>query len=562
MVVLGLFGRTDEPGSHDPAACLVVDGKVIGALEQERVSRRRHAHEENAEGAVRVLLDAHGLHPSDIQAIGYPWAHRPEATRDCGTDLPCGVRVSDRLTDTILPTLAGELGTREIFFFDHHLCHAAQAYFLNPYDRADILVADGWGGDGSTSLFHVDRGRFRLLERYDKCWSLGVFYGSASFYARLGWWGVGKLMGLSSYGRLSGRRYMSFDPGTAQFRLDPGLRGTITQAKDWDRLGEQWLEAFEECVFPYTPSSGNIFDYAPFAADVQATLEELGLGLAERLHRLSGEDTLLLSGGVALNAHMNRRIAQESSYQHVSGTIAPNDGGTVFGAAMLAQYVLGSDPRPLTAAQAPPIFFGPPLRPEAVETALQRHPVSADLLEPDKLCAEVALALDRGDVVAWFDGPNEFGPRALGARSLLAAPHHRTTLDRLNQIKGREPWRPAALSLTGAGFDALDMEPPCHGLSDYMLCTHRVSESQAHQVAAGVHIDGTTRAQYVPDGDTGFGALLAAVGERSGLPAVINTSLNTRGLPMVLTPDEAVEVMAQTPQIDLLAMPPYLLRRR
>jgi carbamoyltransferase len=105
------------------------------------------------------------------------------------------------LTETILPTLASELGTREIFFFDHHLCHAAQAYFLNAYDTADILVVDGWGGDGSTSLFHADHGRFRLLERCDKCWSLGMFYGAASFYANQGWWGAGKLMGLSSYGR-------------------------------------------------------------------------------------------------------------------------------------------------------------------------------------------------------------------------------------------------------------------------------------------------------------------------------------------------------------------------
>jgi carbamoyltransferase len=163
--------------------------------------------------------------------------------------------------------------------------------------------------------------------------------------------------------------------------------------------------------------------------------------------------------------------------------------------------------------------------------------------------------------VAWFDGPNEFGPRALGARSLLASPSSRETLDRLNRVKGREPWRPAALSLTQEGFYALDMEPPVPGLSDYMLCTHQVGEHESHRAVAGVHVDGTTRAQYVPEEKNGFGALLAAVGNESGLPAVVNTSLNTRGKPMVLTPDQAVDLMLAEPEIDLLVMPPYVARR-
>jgi carbamoyltransferase len=164
-------------------------------------------------------------------------------------------------------------------------------------------------------------------------------------------------------------------------------------------------------------------------------------------------------------------------------------------------------------------------------------------------------------VVAWFDGRSEFGPRALGARSLLAPPRQRTTLDRLNRVKGREPWRPAALSLTADGFRQLGMEPPVSGLSDYMLCMHRVDEDRAEQAVAGVHVDHTTRGQYVPDSADGFGALLAAVGEESGLPAVINTSLNTKGLPMVLSPESALDLMADCADIDLLALGPYLVHR-
>jgi carbamoyltransferase len=182
-------------------------------------------------------------------------------------------------------------------------------------------------------------------------------------------------------------------------------------------------------------------------------------------------------------------------------------------------------------------------------------------MNPDELRAKVAAALARGEIVAWFDGPNEFGPRALGARSLLAAPTSRTTLDKLNRVKGRESWRPAALSLTTEGFSELDMEPPISGLTDYMLCTHRVGESGTRRAVAGVHVDGTTRAQYVPPDGNSFSALLKAVGEESGLPGVINTSLNTRGNPMVLIAEQAIDLMDEVSEVDVLAMPPYVVRR-
>ncbi len=566
MIVLGLIGRPDVADVHDAAACLVVDGKVVGALEQERLSRRRHAQGEGPEDAAYALLDAFGVRPAEIDAIGYAWADAPAGARPAESDLPCGVRVSDRITDVILPRLGRELARKEIIFFDHHLCHAAQVYYLNPYQRADVLVTDGSGGDGSTSLFHVEGGRFRLLERYSERWSLGILYAAASKYARLGWLGQGKLMGLSSYGRTSDQRFLTFDAAGGTFRFDRRLRGPVNAAQDgdlqdWDRLANQWLETFEASVFPFTGRSVNIFDYAPFAADVQATVEDLGVALARRLRLISGEDTLLLSGGVVLNAHMNRRIALESGYRQVSGTVAPNDGGTVFGAAMLACAMLGKPPEPL-ADGARPIFFGPPVRTAAIESALARQSVTAVAHEPGQLRALTVSALDRGEAVAWFDGPAEFGPRALGARSLLMSAGQRGALNRLNRIKGREPWRPAALSLTSAGFSQLGMEPPVAGLSDYMLCMHKVDQDRVSQAVAGIHVDNTSRAQYVPDSEDGFGALIADLGESSGLAGLVNTSLNIKGEPIVLTPDQAIDLMDKSPEVGLLIMPPYAITRR
>jgi carbamoyltransferase len=263
---------------------------------------------------------------------------------------------------------------------------------------------------------------------------------------------------------------------------------------------------------------------------------------------------------VALNAHLNRLLARESGYRTVASTMAPHDGGAAIGAGLLAAAVLGEPVRRPAPEDPPRICLGPAVRAAAVEAALADSPVTPRAMDPDGLRTEIAAALGRGRIVAYFDGPIEMGPRALGARSLLASPASRATLDRINRIKGRAAWRPAALALTGAGFRGLDMEPPAVGLSEYMLCVHHVDPDAWRTVSAGVHVDGTSRAQHVLP-DTGFGALLDAVGADSGLPAVINTSLNLRGQPMVLTPRDAVELFDQARDIDVLAMPPYLVAR-
>jgi carbamoyltransferase len=561
MHVLGLIGRPDSPECHDATAALIVDGVLVGALEQERISRRRYAAGEGAEDAVRVLLAEHGLRPSDIDAIGYAWTDAtPEISRRVETGLPGGVMATDRLTTAILPGLADQLRHRDIYFFDHHLCHAAETYWLNSEVTADVLVADGMGGAGATSLFRVDDGEFRLLDRYPHAWSLGIFYEAAAYFAGLGWDAAGKLMGLSSYGHPSGRHFLAYDERAGTFSLDPSLRGVPAAGLPEDRLAPAWLEIFERSVFPYAACAGSTFDYATFAADVQVTLEDVGMALARRLRGESGADALLLAGGVALNAHLNRLLARESGYRRVLSTPAPHDGGAAIGAGLLAASLRGEALRPGSVAEPLPIFLGPKVTVADIERALAGTGHRAVSMEPDKLRKEVAAELASGGIVAYFDGPIEIGPRALGARSLLSSVQPRAGLDRLNRIKGRAPWRPAAMALTGGGFRSLGLEPPAHGLSEYMLCVHAVDEAHWAEASAGVHVDGTTRAQYVPDG-TGFGNLLSAVAGETGIPAAINTSLNLRGQPMALSPGQAIDLFGEAPDVDMLVLPPYVLRR-
>jgi carbamoyltransferase len=395
------------------------------------------------------------------------------------------------------------------------------------------------------------------LERYPVGASLGIFYEAAAAYAGLGSCAGGKLMGLSSYGRSSGRRFTTFDSATGGFSYEPGLSQRPSDTT-YESLFRWWLERFELSVFPYTSSSFNTFDYANFAADVQETLEDVGLALASRLHALSGSPSLLLAGGVALNAHVNRRIVREGPYHEVAGTACPHDAGAAIGAALLLSALLGEPVCPRAPATPAPIFFGPPVSVEMIERAFRSRRVEAMAMEPDALLRATSATLEADGVVAWFDGPCEFGPRALGARSLLASPRRRGQLDRLNRIKDRAPWRPAALALSPQGFRDLDAEPPVAGLTEFMLCAHAVL---AHEKApAGVHVDGTTRAQVVLAENTGLGALLAQVRHEYGIPGLLNTSLNTRGEPMVSVPEEAIDLALASPEVDLLVMPPYALR--
>jgi carbamoyltransferase len=559
LIVLGLIGRPDAPGCHDAAACLVVDGHVVGALEQERVSGRRYAPGEGPELAARELLAAHDIDPRDVDGIGYGWADVTASTASTpAADATPGPASTTELTDVILPSLGPELARREVLFFDHHLCHAASTYFLNEHATADVLVIDGWGGDGSTSTYRAADGELRLLERFGGEWSFGLFYEAAAVYAGLGWNGAGKLMGLSSYGSPTGRRFLRFDSDTGTFAF--GDRVDDLRGSDVNDLAARWLDVFESSVFPYAAGSRNVFDYAPFAADVQATLVECALAMVKRIRRLSGSPALLVTGGVALNAHMNEVIVRDGGYEAVAGTFAPHDSGAALGAALLAARALGDRVEPLSAGSRPTMFLGPSQSVADIEAEIRRS--GANARAPDDLLADVADALAKGKLVAWFDGASEFGPRALGARSLLASPGARESLDRVNEVKGRAPWRPAALSLLPAAFEALDVDPPVPGLTDYMLCTHGVGSDHQPDVPAGVHVDGTTRAQCVDHRSGLFAALLATVGDRTGVAGVVNTSLNARGRPMVLTARDALELYAERPDIDVLVMPPYVLAPR
>jgi carbamoyltransferase len=291
--------------------------------------------------------------------------------------------------------------------------------------------------------------------------------------------------------------------------------------------------------------------HAELAASVQRRLEEVELDLATWLHHRTGERSLAMAGGVALNCVANSRIWQDGPFERVWVQPAAGDAGTALGAAAYVAHSLGDRILPMTTAA-----LGRGWSDVEIEDVLVRAAVPWE--RSNRPAPLVAEALERNETVAWFQGRSEWGPRALGHRSLLANPCHADNLERLNDIKGREQFRPVApLVLAERADDIFEGPLP----SPYMLFTHRVRPEWRARIPAVVHVDGTARIQTVHrDRDPLLAEVLEAFERRTGVPVLVNTSLNTRGRPMVDSPEDALECFGSSP-IDVLAMGPFIMSR-
>jgi carbamoyltransferase len=292
-------------------------------------------------------------------------------------------------------------------------------------------------------------------------------------------------------------------------------------------------------------------DWADLAASVQARLEEVLLDLARWLHERTGDRTLSMAGGVALNCVANSRILREGPYDEVWVQPAAGDSGTALGGALHVAREGGDRPRPMPGAD-----LGRGFSDEEVERALRLARLPHQ--RPDDVAEAAAEELARDGVVAWFQGRAEYGPRALGHRSLLAHPGHARNLERLNDVKGREQFRPVApMVLLERAAELFRGPVP----SRYMLFVHDVDPAWRDRIPAVVHVDGTARIQTVdPAEEPLMARLLAGFERRTGLPVVVNTSLNTAGRPMVDSPQDALELFGSAP-VDLLAIGPFVVRR-
>ncbi len=530
---------------HDPAAALIVDGVTVAAAEEERFSRRKHGTRpvpfstwELPELSARWCLEHAGISACDLDTVTYSFD--PDLARSVdqlGLDDPWDhLRVTyARQAPAFLATALPGLDPAVVRFVPHHVAHAASAGLAAPHGDCDVLVIDGRGESASHLSGRYSGGRLEVLASQQLPHSLGLLYEDVTEH--LGFLRSSdeyKVMALASYGRPRFAELRDAVRSTA----DGGFR---TSRVEWGSLVKR--RTADE---PWTQ------DHADLAASVQQRLEEVLLELARWQQRRTGNQVLTMAGGVALNCVANSRLLAEGPYRDVWVQPASGDAGTALGGALHVARELGD----VTAAM-PGADLGRGWGDDEIEGWLRKARLPYE--RPGDVAEAAAGCLADNGVVAWFQGRSEFGPRALGRRSLLAHPGHAANLVRLNDVKGREQFRPVApMVRLGRMSDVFTSGP---ARSPYMLFVHEIDPSWWDRIPAVVHVDGTARAQSVDPADEPLlDRMLASFERRTGLPVVVNTSLNTSGRPMVDDPRDALECFGSAP-VDLLAIGPFVLRR-
>lgn len=557
-------------GYHDAAAALLVDGRVVAAMQEERFSRIKNDPSLPL-AAARACLDEAGLSARDLDRVQFhesPYEKLervmvsllrafPRAARQFPRAV--GAQLGDKIW--ILDRLGEELGVprARVGFASHHASHAASAFFASPFARAAVLTIDGVGEETTTAIFRGDEGRLTLLDRIAYPHSIGLFY--AAMTAWLGFEvneGEYKVMGLAAHGTPRFRdelaRVVRLDDD-GSFTLDGSYFAFTTDVDvGFGPRLEALLGPRRAPERPWDLARQDDRRYADVAASVQAVTEDAVLGLARAARRRTGEDALCLAGGVALNAVANARVLAESGFSRVFVQPAAGDAGAALGAAILAAIDLG-DPRPApmtSAALGARVVEGDALA-LAHELGLETSPAR-------DLPRELADRLERGQIVAVARGRFEWGPRALGQRSILALPRPVSVRERLNRvIKKREPFRPFAPAVLADRAAALFEGAPSD-MTPFMTTVCRVRPEARDAIEAAVHVDGTARVQTVaPDGE--LAPLLAELARRGHAPVVLNTSLNGAREPIAASATDAIAFLLAHP-VDALVVGDLLVTRR
>jgi carbamoyltransferase len=530
---------------HDPAAALVVDGRIEAAAEEERFSRRKHGKRpvpfatwELPEQAAAWCLAQAGLEASDIDAVAYSYDPHlaPPETADVTEDGWEGLRtLYARRAPRFLQAALPGVDPACVRFVAHHVAHAASAHLAAPYADSSVLVLDGRGETASHLAGRATDGHLEVLAAQQLPHSLGLMYEEVTEH--LGFLRSNdeyKVMALASYGR------PSFLPELRELVRATGDGGFVVEPIEWGSFAKALARGGE-----WQP------EHADLAASVQRRLEEVILDLARWLHDQTGDRVLTMAGGVALNCVANSRLLEEGPFEQVWVQPAAGDSGTALGGALHVAQAMGDRVVPMDGAD-----LGRGFDEAEIESWLVTAQVPYE--RPPDIAEAVAGELAADRIVAWFQGRSEYGPRALGHRSLLAHPGHAANLERLNDVKGREQFRPVApMVLATRASEVFDGPVP----SRYMLFTQRVRREWVDRIPAVVHVDGTARIQTVDADENPLVArMLAAFERRTGLPVVVNTSLNTAGRPMVDDPRDALECFGSAP-VGALAIGPFLVRR-
>jgi carbamoyltransferase len=560
----------------DAAAALVIDGELVAAAEEERFNRVKHCAGFPSLAARWCLEDA-GLTPADLDHVAVSRDPRANLGRKLMRTIRHGASaryLKARLQNAaqirdVGSALAEALGVERIdatvHNVEHHVAHVASAFFVSPFEDAAILSVDGFGDFASTMLAEGHGSRIEILERVIYPHSLGIFYTAVTQWLGFPEYGdEGKVMGLAPYGkpRYAGklRELIRLDGPLFELGLDYFTHDKEGVDMNWDsgspKIGRIYSDQLVELLGPAREPRGEITaHHEDVAASLQVVLEEAYLHLIETLWERTHLPNLCLAGGVALNAVANGRILPETPFRELYIQPAAGDSGTAVGAAYYVwNHELGR-PREFVMEHA---YTGPEFSDEEIRAALDAAGVEAERIGDDALFATVAERIAAGDVIGWFQGRMEFGPRALGHRSIVADPRSAMMKDILNaRIKHREPFRPFAPSIlaerTGEWYEQ-DYPSP------FMVLVYKTAADKRDRLAAVNHVDDTGRVQSVEaDVEPRYHRLIHEFGRLTGVPILLNTSFNENE-PIVMTPSDAVDTFLKT-RMDMLVLGNYVVRR-
>ncbi|MBI2910194.1 MAG: hypothetical protein HYX92_21335 [Chloroflexi bacterium] len=559
---------------HDAAAAILRDGQLIAAAEEERFSRRKHDNGFPA-GAVEFCLAQAGVTVGDLDWVVFyekPFLKFERILMTTLQTIPrSGTVFREAMTAWLLDKLwvKGIISDRlridpkKVIFVEHHLSHAASSFFSSPFDKAAVLTVDGVG-EWTTAALGVGEGNeIRLLKELHFPHSLGLLY--SAFTAFLGFEvneGEYKVMGMAPYGK---PRYIDKVYELVKVEDDGSLWLDMDYFSFHYSSTRTFSGKFEELFgTPRLPSESGILDtyYVDIAASIQKVTEEIVLKMANHLYKETGLKKLCLAGGVALNSVSNGRILKETPFDELYIQPAAGDGGGALGAALYAYHSVLGQPRSFVMDHA---YWGKGYTEEEVKKALDAQGVKYEYLGDDgKLVAQVVDALQTGKVVGWFQGRFEFGPRALGNRSILADPRRAEMKDIVNgKIKFREPFRPFAPAvLVDRAEEFYDLpQAQRHYPARFMLYVVNAKEGKRDMVPATTHEDGSSRLQTVlPEYSERYYQLIHGFGQTTGVPVLLNTSFNLRGEPIVTTPEQALSTFNRS-GLDLLVLENFVVRK-
>lgn len=590
---------------HDSAACLIQNGKIIAAAQEERFTRKKH-DEAFPVNAVTYCLEHAGLTIDELDAISFydkPFlkferlletylSFAPKGIRSFVVAIPVWLKEKMFLKKLIYDELkkVGEYNKSKVtlLFPEHHLSHAASAYYPSKYDNAAILTIDGVGEWATASICHGKGKDISILKELKFPHSLGLLYSAFTYY--LGFKvnsGEYKLMGLAPYGNPDSKLLQEYikkikeelvdirDDGSIwlnqkYFSYATGLR--MVNDKKWETL----------FGFSRREGEGELLQHeADLALAIQKVTEEIVIKMALHAKDLTGTNAICMAGGVALNCVANGKLQEEGIFEDVYIQPAAGDAGGAVGAALAAHHIYFEKERiPESPDAMQGAYLGPEYHAVDIERALRKFKPVFIKMSKTKLYPKVAEILEDGNVVGWFQGRMEFGPRALGGRSIIADPRRTDMQKKLNlKIKYRESFRPFAPSVLAEEISTyFEMESD----SPYMLLVHPVNESLREKLPNGynemplreklavkrseypaiTHIDFSARVQTVhKETNPAYWNLINAFKERTGCGMVVNTSFNVRGEPIVNTPEDAYRCFMNT-EMDYLVIGEYVFAKQ